>query len=121
MHDPLFNLGNSERLISFLFFKTTQNASKLRGDDLLKGIEVMPDDAAYHRQCYNAYTNTKSSKIQKPDQTNTHATSKRRKTESSKLAPNICIICRTKRCNKKGKTGYEALTTWETDDTSSVL
>ena len=25
------------------------------------------------------------------------------------------------RCNKKGKTGYEALTTCETDDTASVL
>ena len=121
MNDPLFNLGNSKRLISFPFFKTAQNASKLRGDDLLEGIEVMPDDAGYHRRCYNAYTNTKSSKIQKPDQTNTHATSKRRKTESSKLAPNICIICRTKRCNKKGKTGYEVLTTCETDDTASVL
>ena len=121
MNDPLFNLGNSKRLISFLFFKTAQNASKLRGDDLLEGIEVMPDDVVPYRRCYNAYTNTKSSNIQKPDQTNTHATSKRRKTESSKLAPNICIICRTKRCNKKGKTGYKVLTTCETDDTASVL
>ena len=121
MNDPLFILGNSKRLISFLFFKTAQNASKLRGDDLLEGTEVMPDDAGYYRRCYNAYTNTKSSKIQKPDQTNTHATNKRRKTESSKLAPNICIICRTKRCNKKGETGYEALTTCETDDTASIL
>ena len=121
MNGPLFNLGNSKRLISFLFFKAAKNASKLRGEDLLEGIEVMPNDAGYHRRCYNAYTNTKSSKIQKPDQTNTHATSKRRKRESSKLAPNICIICRTKRCNKKVKTGYEALTTCETDDTASVL
>ena len=47
------------------------------------------------------------------------ATVKRRKTKSSTLAPRICIICRTKRCNKKGKTSYEALTTCQTDDTAS--
>ena len=47
------------------------------------------------------------------------ATVKRRKTKSSTLTPRICIICRTKRCNKKGKTSYEALTTCQTDDTAS--
>ena len=48
-------------------------------------------------------------------------TVERWKTESSTLAPNICIICRTKRCNKKGKTDYEALTIYQLDDMASVL
>ena len=106
---------------SLFFFKTVKNASKLRGDGLLENLETMPDDAGYHRRFCSSYTNTKS--LPRPESSDAPSTTtvKRRKTESSTLAPNICIICRTKRCNKKGKTGYEALTTCETYDTASVL
>ena len=92
------------------FFKTLKNASKLRRDGLLENFEMIPDDGGYHRQCYSSYTNTKS--LPRPESSDAPSTTtvKRRKTESSTLAPNICIICRTKRCNKKGKTGHEVLT-----------
>ena len=65
--------------------------------------------------------NTKSLPRPKSSDAPSVTTVKKRKTESSTLAPNICIICRTKRCNKKRKTGYEALTTCEIDDKASVL
>ena len=81
----------------------------------------MADDAGYQRRCYSSYTNTKSLPRPKAIDASSTTTVKRRKTESCTLAPIICIICRTKYCNKKGKTGYEALTTCETDDTASVL
>ena len=103
------------------FFKTVKNASKLRGDGLLENLETIPDDSGYHWWCYSSYTNTKS--LPRPESSDPPLTTtvQRWKTESSTLAPNICIICRTKRCNKKGKTDYEALTTYQLDDMASVL
>ena len=106
---------------SLFFFKTVKNASKLRGDGLLENLETMPDDAGYHRRCYSSYTNTKS--LPRPESSDAPSTTtvKRRKTESSTLTTKICIICRTKRCNKKRKTGHEALATCKTDDKASVF
>ena len=116
------NLALEYVIQNFLFFfKTIKNASKLRGAGLLENLEMMPDDAGYHRRCYSSYTNTKSLPRPKSSDAPSTTTVKRRKTKSSTLAPNICLVYRTKGCNKKGKTGYEALTTVETDDTASVL
>ena len=107
--------------INFLAFKTAKNASKLRRDNRFQDVDLLPDDAGYHRKCYQRYTNPKSFPASITSSATSKYAVKRKRDQPTILAPKHCIICRTERCNKKGKTGYEPLLTCETDAAACAL